>query len=674
MLPKPTRVLPPDYTVEPVQDGERRVTLARTGDVSVVEVAYHAVNGASPDFVAFEAAADVLTREPSGRLYKKLVETKLAANVNGGLMAMHDPGLVTFSAEVRNPKNVDKVEAIMLEEIGALGTSKIDDKDLERYRVSTLKEQELLMTNSQRLGLRLAEYIAIGRLARAVRVSRRGEQGDGRGRAARREGVLRAEQPHDRPLRPDQGARARAVHAGREHRGLRQEREGRHRHGGGREVRSQPRQHRRAHAAREIKGGIKTAFLPKKTRGAKVQLELHLHWGDAKSLQNKSTVGSLLGSLMARGTKKKTYQDLQDLEDQLKAHISISTTADGLTLHIDTLRDKLAPAFDLATEMITTPSFPAKELRLHQAEEAQLGAALQDPQSAAFNTYQQMVSPWPKSGPALHELAERGHRGHQEGDRRRDRRVLSRLRGCGPRRARRGRRLQSQGGRGAGREGHDDVGVEEAVRAPREQGVRRAGRAEVIDLKDKENVMIVLGHNLKLRDSDADYPALVVANEVLGSGEGSRLWTRLREREGLSYGVASWVYGGALDEVGGFGGYAIVAPQNLAKAKASLATRSPSSRAAAWSKRPSSRTRRTPGTRSSTRTSATIATCPACSSSSCSTAARWTSRASCARPCKRSPRRTSRGSRSGSSPSAVIVVDAGDQTKAKAGGPPPAAK
>ena len=45
---------------------------------------------------------------------------------------------------------------------------------------------------------------------------------------------------------------------------------------------------------------------------------------------------------------------------------------------------------------------------------------------------------------------------------------------------------------------------------------------------------------------------------------------RLREKEGLSYGVATWAYADAFDDVGGFGGYAIVAPQNLAKAKASL--------------------------------------------------------------------------------------------------------
>jgi zinc protease len=56
----------------------------------------------------------------------------------------------------------------------------------------------------------------------------------------------------------------------------------------------------------------------------------------------------------------------------------------------------------------------------------------------------------------------------------------------------------------------------------------------------------------------------------VGGGTGSRAWMRLREHEGLSYGVQTWAWADSFDDAGGFGGYAIVAPQNLAKAKASL--------------------------------------------------------------------------------------------------------
>ncbi|MEO8843845.1 MAG: pitrilysin family protein, partial [Kofleriaceae bacterium] len=147
MVAKPTRVLVGAYTVEPVQDGEREVTLRRKGDVSVVETAYHVVSGTSPDAPVVDAVNDILTRDPSGRLYKKLVATKLAASVSGGTQGLHDPGIAEFVVQVRDPKNVDKVTQLLESEVESFGASKIDPADLERWRVSTLKEIELQMTD-----------------------------------------------------------------------------------------------------------------------------------------------------------------------------------------------------------------------------------------------------------------------------------------------------------------------------------------------------------------------------------------------------------------------------------------------------------------------------------------------------------------------------------------------
>src|SRR3989441_13115284 len=80
-IPKPQRVLQPNYTVEPTQDGERSVTLRRDGEVQGVVVAYHLPAGSHPDFAALDVAAEILGDSPSGRLYKALVGTKKAANV-----------------------------------------------------------------------------------------------------------------------------------------------------------------------------------------------------------------------------------------------------------------------------------------------------------------------------------------------------------------------------------------------------------------------------------------------------------------------------------------------------------------------------------------------------------------------------------------------------------------
>jgi len=145
-----------------VQDGERTVTLRRNGDIHAVAVAYHTIGAASPDYPAVLAALDLLDREPSGRLYKKLVETKLAASVSADQYRFRDPYLAMVTAEVRDAKNVDAVEKTMIAELEKLGSSKIDDKEVERWRAAAIKELDLSLADTQQLAIELSEFAALG--------------------------------------------------------------------------------------------------------------------------------------------------------------------------------------------------------------------------------------------------------------------------------------------------------------------------------------------------------------------------------------------------------------------------------------------------------------------------------------------------------------------------------
>lgn len=59
-----------------------------------------------------------------------------------------------------------------------------------------------------------------------------------------------------------------------------------------------------------------------------------------------------------------------------------------------------------------------------------------------------------------------------------------------------------------------------------------------------------------------DYPALVLANEILGSGGflSARLPMRLREKEGISYGVGSFIRIPVSNDVASWGYYALLNP------------------------------------------------------------------------------------------------------------------
>ena len=91
-----------------------------------------------------------------------------------------------------------------------------------------------------------------------------------------------------------------------------------------------------------------------------------------------------------------------------------------------------------------------------------------------------------------------------------------------------------------------------------------AAKNDVVKTPDKANAMFMAGLNIPLKDDDVDYPALVLGNVVLGGGGlSSRLASRIRQKEGISYGVGSFLQADPEDKTGGLFAYAIYAPENV---------------------------------------------------------------------------------------------------------------
>ena len=63
----------------------------------------------------------------------------------------------------------------------------------------------------------------------------------------------------------------------------------------------------------------------------------------------------------------------------------------------------------------------------------------------------------------------------------------------------------------------------------------------IVVTPDKQNANLRTQLALPLNDTAAEYPAAVMANYLFGLSQSSRLWTRIREKEGLSYDVRSVV-------------------------------------------------------------------------------------------------------------------------------------
>jgi zinc protease len=83
--------------------------------------------------------------------------------------------------------------------------------------------------------------------------------------------------------------------------------------------------------------------------------------------------------------------------------------------------------------------------------------------------------------------------------------------------------------------GPASVEIQVADPAPREAALR-----EVVFLKDKANIDLLLGSAAPLRRDASDYFAALLANSALGESTlSSRLGLRVRDHEGLTYGIAS---------------------------------------------------------------------------------------------------------------------------------------
>ena len=83
--------------------------------------------------------------------------------------------------------------------------------------------------------------------------------------------------------------------------------------------------------------------------------------------------------------------------------------------------------------------------------------------------------------------------------------------------------------------------------------------------------MFLAGLNVKMKDDNPDYPAVALGNYILGGGFlNSRLATRIRQKEGISYGVGSQLDVRPLDEGGHWTTFAIYAPENAERLEAAF--------------------------------------------------------------------------------------------------------
>jgi len=561
-IPRPARVLPALYTDEPTQDGERSVTLRRTGDIQIVGAMYRVPAGSDPAYPAVDILAQIFGTAPTGRLHRALVQKGLATSVWGYERMLHDPGYASFGAVVAKDGALEPARDALLAALEGAGRELVTDAEVERARTTLLNDIEKAQLDSALMLRYLPEYAAMGdwRLFYVYR---------DRLRQVKTADVQRALEAYLKPANrvlgtfvPTSAPDRAAIPPAPDLRATLDAYRSSETMDAGEAFEPSPQNIEKRTIRRTLSNGIKVALLPKKTRGGNVYAMLSLYWGDEKSKSNRGASCSMAGGMLMRGSLKHTRAELRDAFDKLKANVGVGL--EGAT--IDVRRAQLDGALRLVAEVLKEPAFPAAEFEeLRRASLSGVEQQLGDPSAIAGERLARHLNPYPRE-----------HWLHTESMEERVQELkaakLDEARRC---------YTDMVGATGAQFVAVGDFDpealsklVEELFggwKNPRPYTripslyFERAPLEQTVATPDKANAVLRAGVNLPLRDDNPDFPALVIGNYLIGGTPSARLPARVREKEGLSYSTYSYLSAGQLDAAGVFGLSAIYAPQNRAR-------------------------------------------------------------------------------------------------------------
>ena len=578
-LPKPTRTLQPTYTLEGAQDGERQVTVQRVGGTPVVYMAYHIAPGAHPDFAATSLLGQVLGDAPAGRLHKALVDKKLAAGVFAYPLAMAEPGAMVLGAQLAPGQNLDTARMAMAAVLDGLAKAPVTAEELERARTQWLNGWEQAYTDPEQVGVQLSESIALGdwrlfflqrdqvrraTLADVQRVATQFLKPDNRSVALYR--------PVASPQRAPAPAPVDVAALVKDYRG----------DAGATQVEAFDASPANLDARTQtstLPSGLRVALLPKATRGRAVQARLALHYGDEKSLFNQDTVAALTAALLDKGAGSGkdalTRQQVSDGFDRLRAQVSFSASGQTLNVGITTVREHLPAVIAQVGRLLRTPSFPPEALEeVRRQYLTSVERQKKEPDAVVANAMDRLGNPYPR-GDVRYEAT------FDEAEADLKAATVAQLRAF-----HRGFYSAAHGEFAAVGD-FDAAAVQQALRSalgdwkqpaagPRAytrvpqplQALPSPAPRLQLATPDKPNASFQAVLPLPVNDTHPDYAALLAANHMFGAGSTGRLWLRIREKDGLSYGVGSGVRWSQTDLNSRWVAGGSFAPQNLARMEA----------------------------------------------------------------------------------------------------------
>jgi zinc protease len=278
-------------------------------------------------------------------------------------------------------------------------------------------------------------------------------------------------------------------------------------------------------------------------------------------------VGEITARMLLRGTKTKTRQQVKDQLDKLKARVHMMPSAQGVMVVMEVRRPEFPALLELVADCLKDPAFDAKEFEeLRRELLADYQQNQDDPMQVGMRGMGRLLSTFPKGHPyyvpSFPELIAETQAVQ-----------LDKLK------AFHGKFYGAQNGFVAVAGDFDPKatadalasllgnwkGGESYVRIPNPY-VAVAAQDQSLPIADKPMAFLGAGVGFPLKDDHPDYPALMMADYLLGGGfMAGRVTKRLREKEGFSYGAGTFLGVGGHDDNSALMGYAIYGAANVAK-------------------------------------------------------------------------------------------------------------
>jgi zinc protease len=538
-IPKSGKKLPVFNTIDPVQNGDRSFTVRRPGGTPLLMAGYHLPAAGSKDTAAIVLIEDMLGDTPSGRLHQNLVEKKLASSAFGFGFRFKEPSYGFFGVQLPANTPVDAARSALLDTVESIAKKPFTADELDRAKTRWLKAWELAYSDPERVGVSLSEAIAIGdwrmffvrrdqviaaTLADVQRVATQYLVPDNR--------TVGLYEPTDRPVRAPTPAMVDVSAQVKDYKGKAAMAAG--------EAFDATPANIQARTQVSMVGSTKIALLPKSTRGQIVVGRIQLQMGTVDSLKGQRAQGELMVSMLNKGTANMSRNQIQDRFDKLKANVSFQGGASELGIGFTTVKDNLVPTLELIADILRNANFPDAQLQeFKSAAITGIRNAEKEPDSIVRNHLARHSSPYGRDdvryAASFDESIQDIEKIKAE-----DLRAFH-------------QRFVAPGNLQVSIVGEFDAplvktkleslfanwkGTVAYERVPSPYVPTKAGEFK-FQTPDKQNAYFGSSTTFALKQFDPDHAALVVANQVFGAGQSSRLWIRLREKDGLSYGVGA---------------------------------------------------------------------------------------------------------------------------------------